>query len=66
MVVVELAVVVLLELLVLKLVVMVVVVLEFAEAVELTVEGSGTLGLGQVTSLDSSGQNSLIFWKRYH
>ena len=62
MVVVELAVVVL-EQLVLELVVMVVVVLEFTEAVELTVEGSG---LGQVTSLDSSGQNSLIFWKRYH
>ena len=64
-VVVELAVVVLLELLVLELVVMVVVVLElvvmvvvvleFTEAVELTAEGSSTLGLGQVTSLDSSG-----------
>ena len=43
MVVVELAVVVLLELLVLELVVMVVVVLEFTEAVELTVERFGTL-----------------------
>ena len=30
-------------------------VLEFTEAVELAAEGSGTLGLGQVTSLDSSG-----------
>ena len=35
--------------------------------VELVVstEGSGILGLGQVISLASSGQNSLIFWKRY-
>lgn len=32
----------------------------------MVVEDSGTLGLGQVTSLDSSGQNSRIFWYRYH
>ena len=31
-----------------------------------SIEGSGILGLGQVISLASSGQNSLIFWKRYH
>ena len=44
-------------------VVLVGVVLELVEA---SVEGSGTLGLGQVISLAYSGQNSLIFWKRYH
>ena len=31
-----------------------------------SVDVSGTLGMGQVTSLASSGQNSLIFWKKYH
>ena len=51
---------------VLELVVKVVVVLELVEAVAATVEGSGTLGLGQVTSFTSGGQKSLIFWYRYH
>ena len=50
---------------VLELVVMVVVVLKLAEGV-VSIEKFGTLGLGQVTSLDSSGQNSWIFSKRYH
>ena len=31
-----------------------------------SVNGSGTQGLGQVMSFASSGQNSLILWKRYH
>ena len=31
-----------------------------------SIEGSGILGLGQVISLASSGQTSLIFWKSYH
>lgn len=44
----------------------VVVPLLLVEGVVVTAEGSGTLGLGQVTSFASSGQNSLIFWKRYH
>ena len=41
---------------------LVAVVLELTEGVVVvSVEGSGTLGMGQVTSLASSGQNSLIF-----
>ena len=55
---------------VLELVVMVAVILELVLVavilVMVSIDGSGTLGLGQVTSLASSGQNSLIFWKRYH
>ena len=44
---------------------LVVAVLELTGVV-VSVEGSETLGMGHVTSLASSGQNSLIFWKRYH
>ena len=36
------------------------------EAVVSAAEGSGTPGLGHVTSCASSGQNSLILLKRYH
>ena len=39
---------------------LVVMVLELVKGV-VSAEGFGTLGLGQVTSLDSSGQNSWIF-----
>ena len=45
------------EVVVVELVVMVVVVLELVEGVVVSVKGSATLGLGQVTSLASSGQN---------
>ena len=47
-------------------VVVVVVELELVEGVEVSVKGSGTLGFGHVTSFASSGQNSLIFWNKYH
>ena len=43
-----------------------VVVVQELTGVVVSVEGSETLGMGHVTSLASSGQNSLIFWKRYH
>ena len=49
---------------------MVLVVVDVPDAlfgsVEGVVEGSGSSGFGQVTSLHSSGQNSRILLKRYH
>ena len=51
----------------LELVVMlVVVVVDLVEVVVVCTGGSGTLGMGHVSSLTPSRQNSLILWKRYH
>ena len=49
-----------------EVVVVVAVVEVVEEAVVSAAEGSGTPGLGHVTSCASSGQNSLILLKRYH